>query len=96
MLSSGVLLPDSIFMRHRDQHVKQAKLRHGARDGAEKNSDRRCKEQIDHGAGDEQRDRPGDGNAEQPAYDDIQREADRNRDHQGIRPDLGHGDLERR
>jgi hypothetical protein len=38
MLSSGVLLPDSMFHGHVDQQIKQPKLRHGTSDSAEKYS----------------------------------------------------------
>ena len=58
--------------RKRDQHVQQAELRHRARDGAEKDADRGREEQIDRDAGQEERDRAGDRNAEEAADDESQ------------------------
>ena len=96
MLSSGVLLPESIFIGIDDQHVEQPKLWHRARDGAEKDADRRRKEQIDRDAGQEQRDRPGNRNAEQPRTTKSRERPTATMITNAVRPDFRHRDFERR
>ena len=70
MLSSGVLLPESMFIGSTTSMIQQAELRHRARDGAEKDADRGGEEQVERDARQEQRDRAGDRHAEQAAHDE--------------------------
>ena len=96
MLSSGVLLPDSMFIgmatsmkSNPSCGIERATVpRKMPIDGGE--------EQIERDAGEEQRHRAGDRHAEQRAHHDHQGKADGDGDDQRVCPDLRHRDLERR
>ena len=81
---------------HRDEHVEQAELRHGPRDGREEDADGGREEEVEAYAQHEQRHRAVDRNVQEPLHHEFKRKARRHGDDEAVRPNLRQRDLERR
>ena len=88
MLSGGVEPPREHLQGQQHEHEEQAKLRHGAREGGERDAERGDGEKVQRRAGEEERDRALDGHRERPLHDGDERKGGGGEDHQAHRPIL--------